>query len=468
MTVPATLSVTAAVVGLMIALLALGFSAAPGWRELRYFAISAALAGLYSACNVVVTLDVADPVITWFSRTSLVFGGLHAFSWFRYLAAQEGRKLTRFELGVVLLGLAFAALSLWPGALIGEGVSHHDFSALAVTYHDAEPTLLGAGCFAFYSFGLGLLSFRYLVRWRAGVPGASAHFAGLLVFFLAGVNDALAGTRVLRTPYLLDAGFLAVVCAVGGAVTSRFVASAMALKVSSQKLEETQAALVKQERLAALGELSAVVAHEVRNPLVVFNSLASLRRILLPGNPESGALLEIMGEEADRLNRMVNNLLELARPNEPKLAPASLERVLAGAIEAARAAVDPLGEVTVEIPRPLPPVQVDEQMMRQALINLVTNAIQAPKRAAQVKVRVEAEGGADGCVRFEVIDDGAGVPPDLAERIFTPFFTTRAAGTGLGLAVVRRVAEAHRGEVTVHQTPGGGATFVLRLPHPRH
>jgi two-component system sensor histidine kinase HydH len=464
MNLPDMVSVAAAVVGLLIAVFAFGLSAAPGWRELRYFALCAALAGLYSACDLVVPLGLSDPVTVWFSRASLAFGGLHAFSWITYFAAQESRRLRRFEKALVLLGVAFTVAALVPGGLISDAVTEHTFAPLGVTYRDAVPTTLGLVSYAYFAGGLGLLAVRYGLRWRAGVPGAGAHCVGLTFFFIAGLNDCAASTGLFNTPYLLDLGFLVVVCAVGGAVTTRFVASAVALRVSSKQLEEAQAELVKKERLAALGELSAVVAHEVRNPLgVFFNSLAALKREV-PHNPQAGLLLSIMGEEADRLNRMVNNLLELARPDEVRRAPASLEKCVQGAIEAARTAVDPDGVVTLDIPRPLPTASVDEQMLRQALINLVTNAIQAPKRTRHVTVRAEAEEGLGEFVRFEVIDNGVGVPSDLTERIFTPFFTTRATGTGLGLAVVRRVAEAHRGFVSVRPTPGGGATFVLRVP----
>ncbi|MBX5481394.1 MAG: GAF domain-containing protein [Myxococcaceae bacterium] len=237
------------------------------------------------------------------------------------------------------------------------------------------------------------------------------------------------------------------------------------LKRSYQELSRAQQELVKRERLAALGELSAVVAHEVRNPLgVIFNSLASLKR-LIPDSGDGRMLLEIVGEEADRLNRMVSDLLDFARPNEPQLEREPLEPVLIGALEAAaRAMPAPHVQVRFE-PEPGIEAPVDAQMLRQAVVNLVLNAVQAMPRGGTVVVRtgVETRNGAR-FARIEVEDDGPGIPPELVDRVFQPFFTTRAAGTGLGLAVVKRIADAHRAELTVRSTPGRGSTFTILLP----
>jgi signal transduction histidine kinase len=238
------------------------------------------------------------------------------------------------------------------------------------------------------------------------------------------------------------------------------------LKRSYTELSRAQQELVKRERLAALGELSAVVAHEVRNPLgVIFNSLASLRR-LGPGEDDARMLLSIVGEEAERLNRMVSDLLDFARPHEPQLRPEPLSEILSGAVEAARRSM-PAGQVTfaVEVEPELPPIWVDAELIRQAMVNLVMNAAQAMPRGGAVTVRAGPEiRGTARYARVEVQDDGPGIAPELADRVFQPFFTTKAAGTGLGLAVVKRIADAHRAEVAVQSTPGRGSTFILWLP----
>lgn len=231
------------------------------------------------------------------------------------------------------------------------------------------------------------------------------------------------------------------------------------------ELERAQCELVKQERLAALAELSGVIAHEVRNPLgVIFNALATLKRILPTLPSDSRELLEIIDEEAARLNRLVSAVLELVRPVEPEIGPVSIDAIASQAIAAARSLADTKAEARLEIAPDLPVIHADERMLLQALISLVTNAIQAPNRRGPIKVRICMEPRPSNMVRFEVEDDGSGVPPEVVDRIFSPFFTTRAAGTGLGLPIVKRVADAHGGTIELLRDTQRGATFVLRIP----
>lgn len=122
-------------------------------------------------------------------------------------------------------------------------------------------------------------------------------------------------------------------------------------------------------------------------------------------------------------------------------------------------------DVEVTVDDAVPALRCDVRLLRQAIVNLVSNALQAPGRKGPV--RVAAVMGNGGWVRLAVCDDGAGVPEDIADRIFRPFFTTRATGTGLGLAVVQRIVRAHGGALSHHATPGGGATIEVDLPvHP--
>jgi PAS domain S-box-containing protein len=238
------------------------------------------------------------------------------------------------------------------------------------------------------------------------------------------------------------------------------------LKKSYDELARAQQELVKRERLAALGELAAVVAHEVRNPLgVIFNSLRALRRVLKPEG-DAAMLLDIVGEEADRLNCIVGDMLDFVRPSDPALQPEPLALLFASVVEGAAAAAQGAGvAVRVEEADDLPPVPVDARQLRQALLNLVLNAIQATPRGGQVLLAAGLE-ALDGVerMRVEVADTGPGIPPEVAERVFQPFFTTKASGTGLGLAVVKRIVEAHRGEVFLESAAGKGARFVIRLP----
>jgi PAS domain S-box-containing protein len=239
----------------------------------------------------------------------------------------------------------------------------------------------------------------------------------------------------------------------------------LALRKSYDLLAKAQQDLVKQERLAALGELAAVVAHEVRNPLgVIFNSLASLRRI--PQDPTSARLLDYLSEESERLNRLVGELLDFARPHTAKLKAQSVQELVTGALESTgRTGLVSGVRIDSDIPGDLPRVMVDSQLMRQALVNLLVNGAQAMPGGGELKVQVRAEvRGAQPMVRIDVSDSGQGIPNELTGQIFQPFFTTKATGTGLGLALVKRITDAHRAEISVHSTLGEGTTFSLWLP----
>jgi PAS domain S-box-containing protein len=234
------------------------------------------------------------------------------------------------------------------------------------------------------------------------------------------------------------------------------------------ELRDTQARLVERERLAALGEVAAVVAHEVRNPLaVIFNAVGSLRRHV--GNaPEAGTLLDMVREEAGRLNQIVSDLLDFARPVAPQRRAVALAPVIEGAVEAALAraqAAQHFGavKVTLDAPADVPPAFADGRHIRQALLNLCLNALEAMPSggALTVTLRSIAERGR---VAVDVRDTGPGVPEEARARLFQPFYTTRSMGTGLGLAVVKRVLDAHEGEVSVRDAAGGGAVFTIELP----
>jgi signal transduction histidine kinase len=239
------------------------------------------------------------------------------------------------------------------------------------------------------------------------------------------------------------------------------------LKTSYDRLERAQQELVRHERLAALGELAAVMAHEVRNPLgVIFNSLTTLRRLTQPvGDAEM--LLNIVGEEADRLNRIVGDLLDFVRPYELVKRPVAVEPIVTGAVDAAaQAALNANIRVVTQFPQPLPPFPLDAHLLKQALVNLVVNATQAMPRGGTVSVLAALESVAgQPWLTISVRDEGVGLTPRAAEKMFQPFFTTKATGTGLGLAVVKRIIDAHLGEIIARPNDDGpGTTFVVRLP----
>lgn len=235
------------------------------------------------------------------------------------------------------------------------------------------------------------------------------------------------------------------------------------LKRSYDELGHTQQELVRHERLSALGELAAVMAHEVRNPLgVIFNSLTTLKRLLRPSG-DAEMLLNMVGEEADRLNRIVGDLLDFVRPYEVMKKPVAVEPLVVSAVDSvSQSTLSASVRVVTQFPRELPPFPLDAHLLRQALVNLVVNAAQAMPRGGTVEVEVFVE--AQWLV-MTVKDQGTGLSERATAKMFQPFFTTKATGTGLGLAVVKRIVDAHQGEVTARANEDGvGTTFVLRFP----
>ncbi len=241
------------------------------------------------------------------------------------------------------------------------------------------------------------------------------------------------------------------------------------LSRSHAQLMRTQAELVERERLAVVGELSASIAHEVRNPLgVIFNSIGSLRRMVNRTTPpDVPMLLDIVSEESDRLNRIVGDLLDFARPMTPAVQPTSVQPLLDDAVASARAQLEDAQPVRVRV-RVAPEVAqapADARLLRQAVVNLVINSLQALGHTGQVEVQAErADRAGRPSLLVSVSDTGPGIPPANQQRIFHPFFTTKAKGTGLGLAVVKRIAEGHGGGVAAGDREGGGARLELWIP----
>jgi signal transduction histidine kinase len=253
------------------------------------------------------------------------------------------------------------------------------------------------------------------------------------------------------------------------ALFATHVGSALEVSEFIQALQRTQDELIARERLATIGELAATVAHEVRNPLgVMFNSVASLRRIVAqsidePARDDLDVLITILNEETNRLNAIVTDLLEFAKPRAMRTHDTALGELVRD-IVSSLPTQNVLADITLELCAEMPLVQVDPRLVRQAVLNLVLNALQAMPEGGSLTLatRVESElSGAYACV--DVSDTGEGIAAEDAQRVFEPFFTTKASGTGLGLAVVKRVVEAHQGDLSVRTSPSG-TTFTLRLP----
>ena len=239
---------------------------------------------------------------------------------------------------------------------------------------------------------------------------------------------------------------------------------AAAFNTMTAELRCAQDDLLTAAKFAFVGEVAAGVAHEVRTPLGIMRSSAQILARSVPASePEGAELVQMIIEEVDRLERVVAGLLELARPREPLIEPTPLAPVLARALDFIEGQAR---EKSISIQRAFDadacPARCDPDQIYQVALNLLVNALQMVPGGGHITVRTLAR--SDGHVGFEVIDDGPGIPPEAREHVFTPFFTLRKGGTGLGLALVQRVVRAQQGTVTLDGTVGGGATFRVELP----
>ena len=235
-------------------------------------------------------------------------------------------------------------------------------------------------------------------------------------------------------------------------------------------LESSQEALVRNERLAAVGQLAASVGHELRNPLTaVRNACAYIGKKIdaAAGNGQAVATDErvqrfrvVIDRELDASAKIIADLLDFARSRKPELQPCAMRALVAEAMEVVPKR--PNVELVNEVPEELPMPELDKDQFRQVFVNLIQNASEAIDSARGGHVRVHAE--ADGATfRFFIADDGPGMDGEVARKIFQPLFSTKTKGTGLGLAIVHGTIERHGGRVAVKTAPGEGATFTIEL-----
>jgi signal transduction histidine kinase len=229
---------------------------------------------------------------------------------------------------------------------------------------------------------------------------------------------------------------------------------------ASRRLADAEEARRRHERLAAAGALTAGLAHEVRSPLNAIGLAAQRIERAQPAGEDIRRLAGKIRAEIGRLETILRQFLELARPVGEAREETDLHRLAGGVLELLGAEAEAAG-VTLRIAGDGGRAPVDPESVRRSLINLVRNAVQASPPGGKVEVRVEA---LDGEVVIAITDQGPGLDAEIAGRAFDAFVTSQAGGTGLGLALVRRVAEEHRGSVTLRTLDGGGARAELRLP----
>jgi signal transduction histidine kinase len=215
------------------------------------------------------------------------------------------------------------------------------------------------------------------------------------------------------------------------------------------------------DRLSAIGQLAAGLAHEIRNPLASIDGAAEVLAGSAGREDLSRETVGIIRKECARLNRLLTSLLDFARPRPPELAEVDVARVVASVIDLVAHSAGKGIRFRTSVPDRLPPLKCDAEQLAQVLLNLAINAAQAMPDGGEIELSAREN---DGGILLEVRDEGAGIQPEDWERVLDPFFTTKAGGTGLGLAVVQQIVTQHGGTLQLRRNPERGMTFSVFFP----
>ena len=221
-----------------------------------------------------------------------------------------------------------------------------------------------------------------------------------------------------------------------------------------------EAQLREQTALAHLGEMAAMIAHEVKNPLAGIRGAVQVIGGRLPADSMDAKMMKEIVSRVDSLDAMMKDLLLFARPPKPKRVAIDVVPLVQSTADLLKRG-DDAKQVEISVRGSAPPVTADPEMLKMVVQNLLINSVHAMRGRGRIQVAVDARAP---WLRIAVADDGPGIPPEIREKIFMPFFTTKARGTGLGLPTAKRFIEAHDGKITIDTPPAGGTTVVLQLP----
>lgn len=346
----------------------------------------------------------AAVVITGIASTSLLhyFTPTHLFLWHNIFQR------------LYLLPIVYAAIYFgWRGGLASAG-----FAGLCYVPHIA-------------------------LAWRGSPHYEVNQYAEIIVFFLVGLITGTLSDRERRRREELQR-------------------TAEELKKVYRELQDSLEHIKRADRLSAIGQLSAGLAHEIRNPL---GSIEGAANILGDPQTSDGLKREFLGiirKETRRVNALLTDLLNFARPRRPERRPTDLCALVDSVVALVSHTAEQSGvSIRKLAPSPLPPVEIDPEQMKQVILNLAINAIQAMPAGGTLEFSVSRNG--DGIV-LSVRDDGHGIPAGDLDRIFDPFFTTKEQGTGLGLSVAHQIVTQHGGEMDARRNPEKGMSFRVVLP----
>jgi signal transduction histidine kinase len=378
----------------------------------------------------------------------LLLGGYHLLTDHRYTPEQiRSSGLLIFHLGLYLL---LCSLLIWTTTGPEESPFWIIYSlpiAIAATNLGLLPTV--ATCAAAFSL-YATITYFFLTSAKSVEEAPELLTFGLMLFIVGVLVQTFSeqNRRQLVQQRELNA---------------RLLEQHEALKESLERLEAAEESLRRKDRLAALGEMSAGIAHEIRNPLGIISASVQLlgNRLSAP-TAGVGQLFDIIHEETTRLNGLITDFLAFGRPTRPSLQEVELAGLVRRAVEHVQGVAEQKGVTVVADLSPAPlRITVDPEMVQQVLLNLLLNALDATPSGGEVAVSLRRE---NDCLRLDVRDTGCGITEENRTKMFNPFFTTKEKGTGLGLTNAHHMVEAHGGEISGQSAPGKGSIFTVRLP----
>ena len=238
----------------------------------------------------------------------------------------------------------------------------------------------------------------------------------------------------------------------------------------AEDLRKSKSHIQRADRLASLGTLTAALAHELRNPLVAIKTFTQLLPERFEDDEFRNHFLRIVSGEVDRISTLINELLEFARPSDPKVEAENVNAILESILFLVSTGTKKKQmEIIKDFSPNLPSVPIDREQIKQVFLNILINAIEATEDGGKIYVKTRAHLHANGgpCVQVEITDTGCGISSEHLDSIFHPFFTTKHKGSGLGLSISNQIVQEHKGSIDVESHPNEGSTFYVNLPlHP--
>jgi two-component system, NtrC family, sensor histidine kinase HydH len=282
-----------------------------------------------------------------------------------------------------------------------------------------------------------------LMAWHHMPDYAINQYAEIIVFFLVGTVTGVLADRGREHRMELEA-------------------ASEQLAKANRDLQSSFEQIKRADRLSAIGQLSASLAHEIRNPLASIDGAANLIESPRTSEEMRRGSLAIIHKEIQRLNRLLTNLLDFARPRQPEFQAMEPARLIDAIINLAGHSAQQKGiAIRKDIPQPVPAFECDPEQMKQVMLNLAINAVQSMTAPGEIVLSARQSGSS---VTMGVRDQGPGIDDQDLDQIFNPFFTTKEAGTGLGLSVVYQIVTQHGGTVTAERNRDRGMTFSLAIP----